>query len=159
MLKKLFPFLFKEKKPEKKAPTKSEPAKPGPNRKPAQTSAKHNRPHSKSAPGTARKQEASGNRNQPPKRETFGLIAENKSHKTLRTGSQVHVRQIFDNGARFRVRGESEEGKQITIVLSSKHLHKFEVEEIPPYLRKFYKKHSLFNSKEEARNMAGQLNA
>ena len=129
MLRKLFPFLFK-KKPQPESPAAA----------PKTSAPKSPRA---AAPSTAN---------------VFGLIARNKSHRGLRKGSKIYVRQIFDDGERLRVRGTAPNGKKVTLTVNRRALKQYESEGVPEHLTKHYKAHSLFDEEHEAKMKAEALN-
>lgn len=164
MLKKLFPFLFKDKKkPEEKqksGPGSSEPRKDHRSSKPRNQGGKKG-PKSgqgRDKGGQNRGNDGRGEGNRPKGNKKYGLWAMNISHEGLEEGVKVHIRQIYDNGSRFRVRGPGKEGNPISIVVSRKHLQDFAYESVPGRLRRYYKPHSLFNSEEEAKEAINNFN-
>lgn len=106
----------------------------------------------KSEGGGKRSEEGSGGAR------NFGLQATNASHDALKEGSTVHIRQLFGNGTRFRVRGEAEDGRKINIVLSLSHLRDFRATFVPPKLRRHYRGPVLFPTEEAANEFAAGLN-
>ncbi len=132
MLKKLFPFLFKKKANDGKAP----------------------------APAANNGQ--SQNRQPSPKTDIesnyFGLIARNKNHRGLRKGSKVYVRQLFEDGDRLKVRGTAPNGRKVTLSVHRKALKEYKSEAIPAHLEKHYNTHSMFSDEHEARVKAEVLN-
>ncbi|MEM0997373.1 MAG: hypothetical protein AAGN35_09855 [Bacteroidota bacterium] len=129
MLRKLFPFLFK-KESQSESPT--------------------------AAPKPAEKQE--GKKAETPAANVYGLIGRNKSHRGLRKGSKVYVRQIFDDGERLRVRGTAPNGKKVTLTVNRRALKQYESEGVPDHLTKHYKAHSLFDEEHEAKMKAEAFN-
>ena len=132
MLKKLFPFLFKKKTEEQASPAPS----PGKNK----GSSTSTRSSSDSSNATY-----------------YGLIARNKSHRGLRKGSKVYVRQIFDDD-RIRVRGTAPNGKKVTLTVHRKALKEYASELIPEHVEKHYKEDSMFKEEHEALMKAEVLN-
>jgi len=127
MLKKLFPFLFKKKTQEQTSSTSSPSA-----------------PKSRAKEGRS-----NGTRSNSGEATKYGLIARNKSHRGLRKGSKIYVRQIFDDD-RVRVRGTAPNGKKVTLTVHRKALNKYEPELIPEHVEKHYKEDSMFAEEHEA---------
>ena len=131
MFKKLFPFLFKKKTEEQKSA--AQPRGKGP----------------KSGSTTTGSSTSTGT--------YYGLIARNKSHRGLRKGAKVYVRQIFDDD-RIRVRGTAPNGKKVTLTVHRKALKEYEPELIPEHVEKHYKEDSMFKEEHEALVKAEVLN-
>ncbi len=87
----------------------------------------------------------------------FGLIARNNSHRGLRKGSKVYVRQILDDD-RIRVRGTAPSGKKITLTVHRKAMKDYGPELIPEHVEKHYKEDSMFKEEHEALMKAEVLN-
>lgn len=131
MFKKLFPFLFKKKTEEQASAAPARGKGQG-----GSTSTKAQR----TATGTY-----------------YGLIARNKSHRGLRKGSKVYVRQIFDDD-RIRVRGTAPNGKKVTLTVHRKALKDYAPELIPEHVEKHYKEDSMFKEEHETLMKAEVLN-
>ncbi len=132
MFKKLFPFLFKKKTEEQASPAPARGKGPS---SPSQT-------NSSNSASTAT---------------LYGVIARNKSHRGLRKGSKVYVRQIFDDD-RLRVRGTAPNGKKVTLTVHRKAMKDYAPELIPEHVEKHYKEDSMFREEHEALMKAEVLN-
>lgn len=132
MFKKLFPFLFKKKTEEQASPA------PARGKGPSSSSPTN----SSNSASTAT---------------FYGVIARNKSHRGLRKGSKVYVRQIFDDD-RLRVRGTAPNGKKVTLTVHRKAMKDYAPELIPEHVEKHYKEDSMFREEHEALMKAEVLN-
>ncbi len=145
MFKKLFPFLFKKKTDEQASAPQA--------RGKSQSSA----PASTKAPSRGRGTGSDGDTRPATTGTLFGLIARNKSHRGLRKGSKVYVRQIFDDD-RIRVRGTAPNGKKVTLTVHRKAMKDYGPELIPEHVEKHYKEDSMFKEEHEALMKAEVLN-
>lgn len=130
MLKKLFPFLFKKTTQEQTSSTTSSTSAP-----------KLKLRVKEGSPDSTRSEAITGT--------LYGLIGRNKSHRGLRKGSKIYVRQIFDDD-RVRIRGTAPNGKKVTLTVHRKALNKYEPELIPEHVEKHYKDDSMFPEEHEA---------
>lgn len=172
LLKKILPFLFKEKKTDEKKPSNGRPATtPGkgqpvnrrPQGEPRQPSER--RPQGEQRQHSERRDDRREDRrddrrdendeNDGPREQSpivgFALIARSKNHRGLRKGSKVYVRQIFDDDERLRVRGTAPNGKKVSLTVNRHSLSDYESEGVPEHLAKHYSPDSIFQDEHEAK--------
>jgi|GEM_PF-3410787 hypothetical protein len=162
LLKKILPFLFKDKDEKKSKPAtgSGKPASGG--KQGSHSRGGQQRPTQPRGNGPKQGQgqprpprEQQGDSSEYVEREPgpivgYAIVAKNKNHRGLRKGSKVYIRQIIEDGETLRVRATSPSGRKVTLTLSRQALSDFQSEGVPEHLARHYSPDSIFEDEHEA---------